>query len=249
MAPILELASSRGIAVVEDAAHSFPAQYKGREIGTIGDATAFSFYATKTITTGEGGMLVTDRDDIAERARIMSLHGMSRDAWKRYTSTGSWRYDVVAPGFKYNMTDMAAALGVSQLRRADWFLERRTAIARQYSAALAESGGIQPPVAREDVEHSWHLYVLRIRPKELRIDRDRFIQELDARGVRAGVHFIPLHQFTYYRETYGYSDAQFPVATKEFETMLSLPIYPSMTENDVSQVVSAVLDVADTYRR
>ncbi len=249
MEEILEIAAEHDLAVIEDVAHAFPCEYRGRNVGALGHLGAFSFYATKTITTGEGGMLVTDNDAYADRARIMGLHGMSRDAWKRYTREGSWRYDVVAPGFKYNMTDIAAALGISQLARVDWLWQRRCEIAARYSEAFGDREELQIPRAGRDIKHSWHLYILRLHLDRLAIGRDDFMRQLDALGVMTSVHFIPVHTFTYYRETYGYRPEQFPVATREFERMFSLPIYPSMTAEDVEHVVSAVLEVAEANRR
>lgn len=248
MDPVMEIARRHDLVVVEDAAHTLPSRYKDREIGTIGDMAAFSFYATKTITTGEGGMLVTDNDTFADRARMMSLHGLSHDAWKRYTAAGSWRYDVVAPGFKYNMTDIAAALGLTQLAKAERMWRRRAGIAGRYSAAFGADPALQVPVTRPEAVHSWHLYILRLHLQELSISRDAFIEELDARGIKTSVHFIPLHTFTYYRETYGYRAQDFPVASREFERVISLPIYPAMSDEDVKDVIAAVLDVTESFR-
>lgn len=246
MDPLMSLARDHGLTVIEDAAHTLPSTYRGRDAGTIGQMSAFSFYATKTITTGEGGMLVTNNDQYAERARMMSLHGLSRDAWKRYTASGSWRYDVLAPGYKYNMTDMAAALGISQLHKADRMWKRRAGIAERYNDAFRHPA-LQLPATHQDVVHSWHLYILRVVLDRLRIDRDTFIQELDQRGIKTSVHFIPLHTFTYYRSEYGYDEAQFPVAAREFERMISLPIYPAMSDDDVQDVIRSVIDVVETY--
>lgn len=244
-----ELAKRHGVSILEDAAHAFPCRYRGREVGTLGDLSAFSFYATKTITTGEGGMLLTDNAQYAERARVMALHGMSRDAWKRYTRGGDWRYDVVAPGFKYNLTDMAAALGLTQLEKADRMWRRRCAIAARYDDAFAECPELQTPVSHDDVEHAWHAYVLRLNLDHLTLDRDEFIRAVNDRGVMTSVHFIPLHLFTYYRETYGYQPDAFPVASREFERMFSLPIYPSMSNEDVERVIGVVRDVVEQSRR
>jgi len=210
---------------------------------------AFSFYVTKTITTGEGGMLVTDNDSYAERVRSMSLHGMSRDAWNRYAGAGTWKYDVVAPGFKYNMTDLAAALGISQLKKSDRMAERRKEIARRYSAELELYPELQVPEADPRDSHAWHLYVLRLRTDVCGVGRDQFIEELSLRGIKASVHFIPIHRFTYYRGKYGYVDEQFPVASAEAERILSLPIYPSMSDHDIDDVIWAVTDTIETHRR
>jgi dTDP-4-amino-4,6-dideoxygalactose transaminase len=248
MDEIMQLAREHALVVIEDAAHALPCKYKGRDAGTIGHMAAFSFYATKTITTGEGGMLVTRDDGYAQRARIMSLHGMSRDAWKRYAHGGSWRYDVVAPGFKYNMTDMAAALGVSQLCKVDHLWERRSKIARRYSSAFSDYSELEVPTASPEIVHSWHLYILRLQPALLRITRDTFLEKLAEIGVATSVHFIPVHTFTYYKSKYGYQDHQFPVACREFERMFSLPIYASMTDEDVEYVIDAVTGLVSTHR-
>jgi perosamine synthetase len=248
MNEIMEFADKYGLIVIEDAAHALPCRYRGRAAGTIGHLAAFSFYATKTITTGEGGMLLTDSEDYAERARMMCLHGMSRDAWKRYTASGSWRYDLLAPGFKYNMTDIAAALGLSQLRKIDSMWRRRQSIAECYTSVFSGYPELELPVIHDDVIHAWHLYVLRIRPDRLNLTRDELIDELAARGIKTSVHFIPLHTFTYYRETFGYEDRAFPVAMREFQRMLSLPIYSAMSDGDVQDVIASVLDVLETHR-
>lgn len=245
---ITDLARENGLAVIEDCAHAFPAGHRGRPLGTLGDLGTFSFYATKTVTTGEGGMLITNDDQYAERARVMSLHGMSRDAWKRYTATGSWRYDVVAPGFKYNMTDMAAALGISQLAKMERMWHRRAEIAGRYSAVFGQRPELETPTCRVPQEHAWHLYILRLNLPHLSIDRDAFMQELRARGIGTSVHFIPLHTFSYYREAYG-AERVFPVADREFQRTLSLPIYSAMTDDDVDHVIAAVMDVVLAHSR
>lgn len=193
------VARRHGLKVIEDAAHAFPSDYRGTPIGSASDATCFSFYATKTITTGEGGMLTTDRDDWAERCRVMALHGISKDAWKRYSAEGSWYYEVVAPGYKYNLTDVAAAMGLVQLEKAEQMAARREAIARRYNEAFADERVLQLPAERADRRHAWHLYVLRLHLDQVTIDRARFIEELRARGIGTSVHFIPLHVHPYYR--------------------------------------------------
>ena len=241
------LAGAQGCALVEDAAHALPACYKGRPIGSEGNPVAFSFYATKNLTTGEGGMLTADPDFLA-RARVISLHGMSRDAWKRYEKGGSWFYEVLLPGFKYNMTDIQAALGVWQLRKLERFQQRRREVASQYDRAFADEPALEPPVTRPDVEHAWHLYVLRLRPGALRIDRDRFIEELTERNIGTSVHFIPIHIHPYYRDKYGFTPQSFPVAYSNYQRMLSLPLNPGLTDRDVGDVIEAVLDVVRSYR-
>jgi dTDP-4-amino-4,6-dideoxygalactose transaminase len=247
--PILDVARRHGLTVIEDAAHSFPTQYKGRMIGSVGDCTCFSFYATKTITTGEGGMIVTNDDAIAERCRIMSLHGISKDAWKRYTAEGSWYYEIVAPGFKYNMTDVAAALGLAQLRKAERMFRRREQIARAYSEAFSAMAELQVPSVPAHSTHAWHLYMLRLRLERLSIDRAKFVERLRERNIGVSVHFIPLHVHPYYREKYGYAPEDFPVAYGEYLREISLPIYPAMSDDDVDSVVAAVADIAAAHRR
>ncbi|MEA2235582.1 MAG: hypothetical protein QOC81_306 [Thermoanaerobaculia bacterium] len=242
--PIIDIARRHHLAVIEDAAHSFPTRYKGRLIGSIGDLTCFSFYATKTITTGEGGMITTNDDALAERCRIMSLHGISKDAWKRYTAEGSWYYEIIAPGFKYNMTDIAAALGLAQLRKAERMFRRREQIAGRYTEAFAGMPELQVPGAPAYSTHAWHLYMLRLHLDRLSIDRAAFIDCLRERNIGVSVHFIPLHVHPYYRETYGYAPEDFPIAYREYLREISLPIYSTMSDDDVDSVINAVMDVA-----
>jgi dTDP-4-amino-4,6-dideoxygalactose transaminase len=242
------LARTHNLALVEDAAHALPASFRGQRIGAGPNPTAFSFYATKNLTTAEGGML-TAAPEFLERARVMALHGMSRDAWKRYDKGGSWRYEVVAPGFKYNLTDVAAAIGLWQLKKLESFHRRRVEIAEAYTAAFGSEEALQPPAKRPHVEHAWHLYVLRLKPEALRIDRDQFIDELTTRNIGTSVHFIPVHVHPFYRNKYGYAPNDFPVAFTNFERLLSLPMHPGLTDQDVADVIDAVLDVVQTYRR
>jgi dTDP-4-amino-4,6-dideoxygalactose transaminase len=249
MDAIMGIAARNGLVVVEDAAHALPCAIRGRHVGTIGHMGAFSFYATKPITTGEGGMLVTDDDHFAERARMMSLHGMSGDAWKRYSRGGSWRYDVIAPGFKYNMTDIAAALGVSQLRKLDRMWRRREEIAQRYTEAFRQIPELDLPPIPEDAVHAWHLYALRLKTQGLRAGRDEFVKSLNRYGIGTSVHFIPLHTFTYYRSTYEYEDAAFPVACHEFERMFSIPIYSDMSDSETECVIDAVVRCVAENRR
>jgi len=247
--PLIELAKAHDLRIVEDAAHAFPASYRGRPVGSIGDVTCFSFYATKTLTTGEGGMATTSNEDLADRMRVMRLHGMSKDAWKRYDAGGSWYYEIVAPGFKYNLGDIAAALGLVQLRRAAEILERRTQIAMRYLAAFEGSEFATVLQRHEDRDHAWHLFVLHLRLESLRIDRRGFIEELEARGVSCSVHFIPLHLHPYYRDKYGYAPEDMPVALDAYERSVSLPLYTRMSDADVERVIEAVQDVAAKHRR
>lgn len=249
MDDVLEFAERNGLAVVEDAAHAFPAKYKGRNVGTLSPLTAFSFYATKTLTTGEGGMIVTDNQELAARMTLMRLHGMSKDAWNRYQQHGSWRYDVVAPGFKYNLTDLQAAIGLVQLEKAESLRSQRARIAERYTQGLQDLVGFQVPRVSDDVQHAWHLYVVVMSPEMLRIDRDEVIEELGKRGIGCSVHFIPLHLHSYYERTWGYVRGQFPVAEKYFNGCISLPIYPTMTDDEVDRVVEAIRNVSLRFRK
>lgn len=240
------LADEAGLAVIEDAAHTLPAYTRAdasspwRAVGTTADITCFSFYANKCITTGEGGMAVTDDDRAAERMRLMSLHGMSKDAWKRYTSAGSWYYEVVAPGFKYNLTDMAAALGRVQLSRADELWRERRRVVAAYHEALADIPGLELPREQPDRQHSWHLFSIRLDLDVWTGGRDRFIDGLKERGVGASVHWLPLHMQPYYRDTYGLRPEDFPVASGLWPRLVSLPLFPGMSEQDVAIVADAI---------
>jgi dTDP-4-amino-4,6-dideoxygalactose transaminase len=249
MDTILDMGKRHGLPIIEDAAHALPTLYRGRMIGTLGDLTAFSFYATKTLATGDGGMLVTNNSAWAERAGIMAMHGISRDAWKRYSAEGSWFYEVIDAGYKYNMTDIAAALGLQQLARRQWLLERRQAIAAAYNEAFANIEELEVPPERADSQHAWHLYALRIRPERLTIPRDEFIKELAAANIGTSVHFIPLHLHPYYRDTYKLAPEDFPVALVSYQREISLPIYPGMTEDDTQDVIAAVLRTVEQRRK
>lgn len=252
---LVELLHPRGIAVVEDAAHAFPSRVGGPDgqyAGTFGRAGAFSFYATKTMTTGEGGMLVTDDDAIAARARVMSLHGISRDAWNRYSASGSWYYEVEEAGFKYNMTDIAAALGLVQLDRSDELFEARRALAVAYRSRLSRpplDELIELPADASDGSHAWHLFIIRLALDRLTIDRDQVIDGLREYGIGASVHFIPLHLHPYYQRQWGYTPGDLPVATGEYARVISLPIWPGMAVSDVGRVVDALAAVLMPARR
>jgi perosamine synthetase len=252
---LVERLDPRGIGVVEDAAHAFPSRVAaadGRYAGTFGRVGAYSFYATKTITTGEGGMLTTDDEAIADRARLMSLHGISRTAWNRYTAAGSWFYEIEDAGYKYNMTDLAAALGLVQLDRAEELLDARRALAARYTSAIGASSVadlIEVPTDEPDGSHAWHLYVIRLALDGLRIDRAAVIEALKALGIGTSVHFIPLHLHPYYRDRWGYRPEDLPVAAREFERVISLPIWPGMTDADVDRVVAGLVAVLDPVRR
>jgi dTDP-4-amino-4,6-dideoxygalactose transaminase len=248
MDTLLDIAAQHNLHILEDAAHALPARHKGQMIGTLGTLTVFSFYATKNLTTAEGGML-TGAPDVIEQARVWSLHGMSRDAYKRYSAEGSWYYEVILPGFKCNMTDIQAAIGLHQLRKLPQFQARRQEIVRRYNKAFSQVEELQTPVERPEVESAWHLYVLRLNLERLTIDRARFIQELKARNIGTSVHFIPIHLHPYYRDRYGYKPNDFPVAYENYQRLISLPLNLRMSDQDVDDVVEAVLDVVNTYRR
>jgi dTDP-4-amino-4,6-dideoxygalactose transaminase len=249
MDTVLEVARRHGLQVIEDAAHALPASFQGRRVGTIGDITAFSFYATKNLTTGEGGMLTLADSAVAERLRTRRLHGMSRDAWRRYSAEGSWRYDVSYPGFKYNMTDVAAAIGRVQLRRLSALHGRRRQIAALYGELLADEPALRLPVTHPEVEHAWHLYVVQLRPERVRVNRDQLIEALKAEGVGTGVHFIPLHLHTYYREAFGYAPGDFPVASGLADTILSLPLFTLMSDDEVRYVAAMLRRTLHANRR
>ena len=235
------LAQRHRLHVIEDAAHSLPAGYGGKRIGTISDLTAFSFYATKTITTGEGGMLTTDNDSYAERASVMRLHGIGGDAWKRYSRTGTWYYEVTDAGYKLNLPDLLAAIGRVQLQKCDQFWQQRCRIRDFYDHHFSSMEELEiPPQPDTDTQHSWHLYILRLRPDGLSIDRDEFIEELKRLGIGTSVHFIPLHRHPYYIREYGYKAGDFPNSEDAFSRSISLPIFPDMTDEQMERVVSAV---------
>ena len=244
MPAILAIARRHGLKVVEDAAHALPTTCGGRLVGTLdSDATVFSFYANKTITTGEGGMLVTRDAALAKRARLMRLHGMNRDAFDRYTAkVPSWYYEVVAPGFKYNLTDIAAALGLQQLKKAQAFQRTRQRIAEAYDAAFADLPLILPPPPRPGDQHAWHLYAPRL-ADDAGIERDRFIERLFDAGIGCSVHYIPLHLHPYWRDRYALQPAQFPQSQQAYERIFSLPLYTRMSDADVQRVVDAVRSI------
>ncbi len=249
-------AERHGLWLVEDAAHAFPAAWRPRAEAPwqrcgegTSDVACFSFYANKTITTGEGGMAVTDRDDLADRIRSMSLHGLSHDAWGRYTSKGSWDYRILAPGYKYNLTDVAAALGLHQLARAEEMRRQREAIAHAFSEGLAEVEEIELPRPVSDRIHSWHLYQIKLRLERLSIDRDTFLEQLRERGVGFSVHWRPLHLHPYYQETYGWTPEHLPVSSEVWRRTISLPIFPAMTGEERDAVIAAVREICRLFRR
>ncbi len=240
------LAARHGFAIVEDAAHAAPTWYRDAMIGSRPNFAAFSFYATKNLTTAEGGAL-TGAPELLERARVLGLHGMSKDAWKRFDKAGSWAYDIVEPGFKYNMTDLQASLGTHQLRKLAGFHRRRQEVARAYTAAFRDVPALEVPTELADGVSSWHLYVLRLRAEHLTIDRNGFIEELKDRNIGTSVHYRPLHMMSFYANTYGFAPEDFPVSKDAFERMLSIPLHPRLTEDDVADVIDAVLDLVETH--
>jgi dTDP-4-amino-4,6-dideoxygalactose transaminase len=249
MDDILAIANSRSIPVVEDAAHALGATYKGKKIGSVGELACFSFYAIKNITTGEGGAVALNDEKLAEKIRLYSLHGMSKDAWKRYSSKGAWYYEVMYPGFKYNLTDLQAALGLCQMDRLEGFLARREHLASLYDAAFAGAKELSTLTVEKDVKHARHLYPILLNLETLSIDRGQFIEELRAENIGTTVNFIPVHMHPYYRESLGYEAADFPVAENAYERLISLPLYPRMTDQDAQDVVEAVKKVARNYRK
>ena len=255
MATVMTLARQHNLKVMEDAAHATEAEIFAPKngaahnavgtgkIGTISDATCFSFYATKNLTTAEGGMITCSDPDLAAHMRRLCLHGLSRDAWKRYTSAGSWYYEVLEQGYKYNLTDVAAAIGLAQLRKLEKMWERRAEIATRFNAVFSGMAELEIPTARPNVRHGWHLYVLRLNLEKLKINRSKFFDEMRERGVNCSVHFIPLHLMPYYHKTYGLRPGDFPEAERQFERVISLPLYPAMTEAEVERVIAAVQQV------
>lgn len=245
MVGVKSLAQRYGLKVIEDAAHCCPAFYQDStgawgSVGATSDICCFSFYANKTITTGEGGMACTDNSEYADRMRIMALHGISRDAWKRFTADGSWYYEITAPGFKYNLTDLAASMGIHQLRKADEFRRKRALLAECYAEELESVEEIILPRERNNRIHSWHLYVIRLKSGQLSIDRAQFIAELKRAGIGTSVHWMPLHMHPYYRDNFGYKVDDFPNAARLYDEIVSLPIYPGMSEDDVKSVAGHI---------
>jgi dTDP-4-amino-4,6-dideoxygalactose transaminase len=249
MDALLALAARHGVPLVEDAAHAIGARWGDRPVGSIGTVTAFSFYAIKNLTTGEGGALTTDDEALFERMQLLSLHGMSRDAWKRYTAAGSWYYEVVAPGFKYNLSDILAAVGLGQLERFAEFQARRVQLVALYERELADVAELRRPTARPGVTHAWHLYPIGLELERLTCDRAKFIEELRAENIGTTVNFIPIHFHPHFRDTLGYAEGRFPVAEDAYRRAITLPLFPRMTDGDALDVCAAVRKVVAHYRR
>jgi dTDP-4-amino-4,6-dideoxygalactose transaminase len=246
---VLAIARARGLPVVDDAAHALGASWHGRPIGSLATATAFSFYASKNLTTGEGGAVVSDDGGLMDRMVMLSLHGMDRDAWKRYTSTGSWFYEVAAPGFKYNLSDILAAVGLGQLERFAEFQRRRAELASTYTERLTDLAEVRLPRARPGAVHAWHLFPIALELERLACDRARFIEELRAENIGTTVNFIPIHFHPHFRDTLGYATGSFPVSEDAYRRAISLPLFPRMSDRDLDDVCAAVRKVAGHYRR
>lgn len=249
MTDLQALARQHGLRTIEDAAHATWTRDGDRMVGSIGDATAFSFYATKNLATGEGGMVTTADAALADRLRRLSLHGMSRDAWARYTAAGTYRYDIVEPGYKANLGDIPAAIGLVQLRRLPQLQARREAIAQRFNAAFAGEPALDPPAERPGTRHAWHLYPLRLRLERLRIDRDTFIAALRTAGIGTSVHFIPIHYYSYFRQRFGWRAGDYPVAERTFEREISLPLYPDLADEQVERIVEQTVAIAREHAR
>jgi dTDP-4-amino-4,6-dideoxygalactose transaminase len=243
---IVTLAARRGIAVVEDAAHAAGCEYDGHRIGTGTQASVFSFYPSKNMTTGEGGMITTDDEDLAARLRRLSLHGMSRNAWNRYSESGSWYYEVLEAGYKNNMTDIQASMGIHQLRRLDGFIARRRAIAARYSEAFSNERALQLPEERPNRNHTYHIYPVQLNLAVAGMDRSEFIKRMTRMNIGCSVHFIPLHRHPYYQRTFRYRQEQFPMAEKIYAGLVSLPLYPRMSEEDICDVIASVKSIVQT---
>ena len=251
MDPILELAEKHNLVVIEDAAHGIGSQYKGRSVGAMGDFAGYSFYAIKNMTTGEGGALIINSEDeeVIKKCRSLALHGISKDAWKRYTNNGSWYYEIHHAGFKYNMNDLAAALGLHQLQRLDGFIASRQQYSAMYDQAFSDMPEVSFTGSIDDVRHTKHLYPLLLNLDKLNIDRNKFIDELRDRKVGTSVHYIPIHVHPYYRNRFGYKDLDYPVCFDVYTRLISMPLYPSMTIDDVYYVIDAVKDIVRQNRK
>ena len=237
MDEIMKIAKSYNLKVIEDAAHALPSFYKGKKIGTISELTVFSFYATKPITTAEGGMVVTSNPEYSKRIKSTRLHGIDRGVWDRHSGKESqWYYEIIEAGFKYNMTDIAASLGLQQLKKADRFHERRKKIAAMYNKELRDIEGIVLP--KDEPGHAWHLYIAKLNSP--RIARDEFIKKMCENGIGIGVHYIPLHIHPYYRDKYGFKPEDFPVAYECYKNVFSLPIYTKLTDDDVYRIIKTI---------
>ena len=246
---VLAIARARGLPVIADSAHALGASWRGRPVGSLATVTAFSFYAIKNLTSGEGGVVVADDEALMDRMTVLSLHGMDRDAWKRYAATGSWFYEVTAPGFKYNLSDILAAVGLGQLERFAEFQRRRAELAAGYASRLEGLAEVRRPAVREGAVHAWHLYPIALELERLSCDRARIIEELRAENIGTTVNFIPVHFHPYYRDALGLPPGSYPVAEDAFRRAITLPLYPRMTDGDLDDVCTALRKVIGHYRR
>lgn len=249
MDTIMALSQKHNLTVIEDAAHSLESKYCGKKIGNIGHFTSFSFYATKNITTGEGGMLTTNNDQLAEKLRILCLHGISKDAWKRYNKEGYKHWELLMPGYKYNMFDIQASIGIHQLKKIETFLNRREQIANQYNAAFNNVNEIKLLKHRKGIKHAHHLYVIVLKTELLKVSRDVILNEIQKRGIGLAVHFRALHLQPFFKQHFNLKKGMFPQAEYFSERVLSLPIYPKMTDDDTARVIETVLDVLHSFRQ
>lgn len=236
MDEILSIAQKHNLKVIEDAAHALPAFYKDHKIGTMGDITCFSFYATKTLCTGEGGMITTNNPNYADTIKINRLHGMDKNAWNRYSNQGSWYYEIIDNGYKYNTTDLNAGLGLAQLNKLEWMWQKRTQIAQKYTKAF-QNADIETLQFSKDKKSSWHLYVIKVN------NRNECIEKLKEKGIHCSVHFIPVHQHPYYQKRYGYRNQNYPIANETFEKSISLPIYPDLSDDEINYITEKVLEL------
>lgn len=249
MDEIMKIAKDNNLLVIEDAAHAISAEYKGQKIGNIGNATCFSFYPTKNMTTGEGGMVTTNDKKLKELLKMWGLHGISKDAWKRYSAEGTWYYEVLCPGYKYNMTDIQAAIGLQQLDKMDLFQKRREEIVKNYNDAFEQLEEISTPKVLDGIKNAWHLYTIEVLPGKLKVNRNQFIEALKAENIGTSVHFIPVHLHPYYRDTFKFKIGDFPVAESVFDRIISLPLFPKMDNQDVEDVIIAVKKIVEYYRK
>ena len=248
--PLFALARQHNLTIIEDAAHAAGTEYKGQKIGSLDSISIFSFHPNKNITTGEGGMVCTPDETLAEEISLLKFHGMSREAWKRFAASGTPNYDIMLPGYKYNMMDIQAAIGLHQLPRLDGFIDRRKAIAEQYNAAFADLAELAlPTYAPYQQRHAWHLYTPLIRTELLTVDRDQFMAELKALNIGSGLHYKAIHHHSWYRENLPVADTELPNASYASDRILSLPLFPTMSDNDANDVIQAVTDVITRFRR
>ena len=249
MDSIMKIAKENGLMVIEDSAHALGASYKGRPAGTIGNAGVFSFYATKNATAGEGGMITTDDTELANKLRMLRMHGIDKDAWKRYDKTGGWYYEIKYAGYKYNMSDVLSSIAIEQVKKLERFNKARADIVSFYNERFKDVAEIRIPVHRENIKHTWHLYPILIQHELLDIDRGQFIEELKNLNIGASVHYIPLHLHPFYQNTYGYKKGDFPVTEDVYDRLISLPIYPKLTDEDREYVVNAVKKIIGEHRK